>query len=447
MLLMAVTGIFLAWYVQKTIYDYDAKQLGNDMVVLEDMARDSRNSEELADLLRSSRNSIHMHSKTSIFVVRGDGQLIFSAFGLPMPQAMQSWLKEAHPSEPFLLEDNSQGAQLMIFKGVRLRSEVKPLYLGLTMNRSDTVNIIRTFYGVAFSITLFASMLAGLLAYSWVRRGLLPLRRVTKTAELITANQLHQKIDLHNVPDEIKRMGAAFNSMLQRLEGSFSRLKDFSADLAHELRTPINNLLGTTQVALARERSIAEYQDVLGSNVEELERLRRMTEDMLFLASTDAAELRLNLKAISMSDVAKKLAEFFEYVAEERNLMIDIEGEAVVLADMNLLERAAQNILVNALRHATEGTVVRCHMGENELEAVFSISNTGPGISHEHLPRLFDRFYRVDTSRTGPLGGSGLGLAIVQSIMRLHNGKATVKSELNHLTTFSLHFPKKTLRN
>ncbi|MBP8298358.1 MAG: heavy metal sensor histidine kinase, partial [Burkholderiales bacterium] len=277
-------------------------------------------------------------------------------------------------------------------------------------------------------------------AVAW--HGLRPLRQIDATASAITADRLAERLDLARAPAEVQRLGASFNAMLARLHESFRRLSEFSSDLAHELRTPLNNLLGQTHVALSRPRAPRDYQDVLESNAEELERLRKMTEDMLFLAKADEARTRLDWQTFPLREEADKVADYFAVVAEDRAVQVEVTGAAPVHADRRLVQRALNNLFANAVRHAPPGTPVRVRIDAGDDGGVrLSIANAGPGIAPEHLPRVFDRFYRTDPSRPDSAESNGLGLAIVQSIMRMHGGLATAASGPGGLTTFTLHFP------
>ena len=230
--------------------------------------------------------------------------------------------------------------------------------------------------------------------------------------------------------------------MLDRLGESFSRLTQFSSDLSHELRTPINNLMGEAQVALSRARTADQYREVLESSLEELDRLSRMTENMLFLARTDQPAAGIIRDWIDARREVEKLAEFYEIMADESGLHIRCTGNARVFADLSLMRRAISNLISNALRHTPRGGDVEVALkDETDGSATIAISNAGPGIPAQHLKRIFDRFYQVDTSRERSRDGVGLGLAIVNSIMRLHGGTVSVSSEPGAHTTFILRFP------
>lgn len=293
------------------------------------------------------------------------------------------------------------------------------------------------------------TMAAGVLAtfvcgYLMVRRGLRPLSVAAQAAGEITATRLGGRLRVEDAPAELADMVHAFNQMLDRLEESFRRLTQFSSDIAHDLRTPINNLMIETQVILRAPREASEYEALLASNIEEYERLNRMIESMLFLARADNAQISLSHDAISPDQELKRIAEYFSGMAEERQLFIDAEGgDTLMMADPVLLRRAISNLVINAIQHSPRGGRITLRSKEqNDGKIVISVANVGVGISREHLPRIFDRFYRVDNARAGSRTSSGLGLAIVKSIAHLHGGDVRVESTQGGLTTFYLELPR-----
>jgi two-component system heavy metal sensor histidine kinase CusS len=290
-------------------------------------------------------------------------------------------------------------------------------------------------------------LLVGLLvAATWAviitRRGLQPLANITRATERIGAQQLQERIRTGAWPGELVSLAAAFDQMLDRLQDSFERLSQFSADLAHELRSPINNLMGEAQVALSQERSAPEYARVLHSALEELGRLARMIDSMLFLAQADQARAAPSLAPLDAGVELRKVAEFYQPLADEQGVELVCTGGCDILADPSLLRRALSNLLSNALRYTQRGGRVTLHAAAIlPDECSVSVIDTGTGIAPEHLPRIADRFYRVDPSRANSQAGSGLGLAIVKSIMELHGGQLRIDSVVGKGTIATLVFP------
>ncbi len=291
---------------------------------------------------------------------------------------------------------------------------------------------------VVLLIGIPISALIGIVA---ARRGMQPLTDITKAAERITASQLHERINAAQWPQELVVLASAFDGMLDRLEDAFNRLSQFSADLAHELRTPINNLRGEAEVAMSRPRAASEYRDILASSLEEYERLSRMTDSLLFLAKADSTQAIPNLSPVDAGKEVAKIISFYEALAADQGVQVLCEGNETVQADPTLFHRAVSNLLSNALHYTPRGGKIVFsirHVPNGTIQVV--CSDTGIGIAPEHLSRIFDRFYRIDSSRHGPAEGTGLGLSIVKSIMHLHGGDFTVTSVVGEGSSFSLIF-------
>ena len=288
---------------------------------------------------------------------------------------------------------------------------------------------------------LLATLAMGLLGWFVVRRGLAPLQSIKRQAAEITANRLHTRLPVKAIPLELGDLVSALNEMLSRLEESFQRLSDFSSDLAHELRTPVSNLLTQTQVTLSRDRSADEYRDILASNAEEFERLSRMIADMLFLAKAENKQIIPHPEPLELADEVAELLEFYGVLAEEKEIRLSVVGHGTVSGDRLMLRRAISNLLSNALRYTPVGGTVTVRIETQGDEAVkLTVENTGSCIAAEHLPRLFDRFYRTDSARQRTTEGSGLGLAITRSILIAHGGDVSVRSA-EGITRFTLSLP------
>ena len=279
-------------------------------------------------------------------------------------------------------------------------------------------------------------------ALAIAKLGLRPLNVFSRVTTHITAHDLSTRIDTTGLPEELNGLAVAFNAMLTRLDEGVRRLSEFSSDLAHELRTPLATLLGRTQVALSQPRSNEELVDVLVGNVDELQRLSRLVADMLFLARADDAKAALDRVGLELADEARTLAVFMELLAQERGMTIAVSGGVKVKADRQLVRRMIINLLSNALRHGTSGSTVGVHAYANGASACIDVTNDGEPISLKHQERLFERLYRVDSSRARDSGGTGLGLAIVKAIAALHGGTVRVVSDAGTGTRFTLCLPK-----
>jgi two-component system heavy metal sensor histidine kinase CusS len=309
----------------------------------------------------------------------------------------------------------------------------------LAQDRSSDEQVERNF-ALLFIAVLFCGVLASaLIAIIVTRRGLRPLRKMTESVTRIGPDQLKQRIGSTGWPHELQPLAIAFDEMLKRLDDSFTRLSQFSADLAHELRTPIANVLGEAQVALTRDRTAADYRETIESTVAECERLSRIVDNLLFVARVDAASEPIARKWFDARVAVEKIAAFYQMIADDHNVTINCTGDGQIYADPDLFERVVGNLLENALRFTPEHGSIRIAVSKHNSNFQVTVSDNGCGIAAEHLPRVFDRFYRAESSRSSD--GAGLGLALVKSIVELHGGSAAIQSELNHGTTVVLRFP------
>ncbi|GAB2871029.1 sensor histidine kinase [Paraburkholderia jirisanensis] len=306
---------------------------------------------------------------------------------------------------------------------------------------TERTRMLREYRNQILLFATLAAVLAALIAYVLARRGMQPLQRLAAQTASIGMGNLSTRIEWRDAPRELDALIGAFNGMLDRLERGFTQLKQVSADMAHDLRTPIGNLLGQTEVGLSQTREPAYYQRLLGSNFEELQRMSKMIDNMLFLARAEHADHAIERKLLPVADEFERMAEYFEDLADDRGVRIEWRGDGDVYADALLLRRALANLLANAVRYAEPGTAISMVAQQGAQSTTVYVENRGPTIAPQHLERLFDRFYRVDESRQRSAESSGLGLSIVRSIMMLHGGKWHAASG-DGVTRFTLEFPR-----
>lgn len=297
----------------------------------------------------------------------------------------------------------------------------------------------------AYSRNLMIAWLVGVLltfVVGWeaARRGLKPLLYLSKQAAAIGPHDLKVRLDEGSQPHELHAVTAALNLMLARLEEGYIRLSQFSEDLAHEMRTPLNNLMIQNQLALSQLPTLDGYEQLLESQQEEYERVSRMIDNMLFLARAEKHNTVLQCEPVDLYTLAQQLSGYFEGMAQERGMRIEVQAVGVVYADTRLLRRALANLLANAIRYGDDYSVIVLRTHANSVGMDIAVINYGSQIDSHHLPRLFDRFYRCDASRSRPDDSGGLGLAIVKSIMQMHGGEVMVSSTQTE-TQFILRFP------
>jgi two-component system heavy metal sensor histidine kinase CusS len=345
------------------------------------------------------------------------------------------------PARYFLVLDvavDTPGREAAKLGGPRLGPQGTVLRGVLDVSRDQ--HVLRAYRTKLAGVIVLAIVLSAGAGWLLARRGLAPVRAISKEIGRINAEKLHARIASEAWPSDLRVLASTFDDMLARLEQSFAQLTRFSSDLAHEFRSPINNLVAAASVTLARARDPAEYQKTLEVVVEEGQRLSRMVSSMLFLARADNAGQHLHLERVALADEFRKLVDFYEIAAEEQGVTLLAQGEGELMVDPVLLRRALSNLLANALRYTPRGGSVRLSATRERGAVAIAVSDDGKGIATEHLPFLFDRFYRADTARSSA-DSTGLGLAVVRSIAELHGGKAEVVSVLGKGSSFTLRFP------
>lgn len=398
-------------------------------------------SDSAADLQNRLDDALRHHPGLFVRVSDASGALLYAsaAFSFPMAvvdargnapaDSVPSWHSGNHEYRALGATAPSHQA---LGDGIRLLAAVDTLH---------HAHFIHSLQAVLGAYALLAAVASGMLGWWAARTGLAPLRAMKASAQAVTAHRLDQRMPAESVPVELAELATSLNDMLARLQGDFQRLSDFSSDLAHELRTPISNLLTQTQVALSSRRDAETYRDILASNAEELQRLARMVSDMLLLAKAEHGLLLPRAEQIALADEVGALLDFYDALAEEKAIRLQQSGVGSIKGDRLMLRRAISNLLSNALRHTPAGGLVAIGIECLPTGVELHVTNTGATIDPELLPRLFDRFFRADKARTHPeTEGAGLGLAITRAIVQAHGGSASVSSA-DGRTRFTLSFP------
>jgi two-component system, OmpR family, heavy metal sensor histidine kinase CusS len=278
------------------------------------------------------------------------------------------------------------------------------------------------------------------IGYAIAKRGVRPLAHITTAARRIRSNTLDSRIAVDGLPHELVTLAETFNAMLGRLEESFERLSRFSADIAHELRTPVNNLRGEAEVALRQVRPADEYRTVLESLLEEAVRLSRMIDSLLFVARAEHPETDISRERLHIAHEFAIVKEFYDAPASEAGVAIVIDADPGLDADLDrtLWQRAVSNLVANALDYTPRGGTITMRAQQSGSDVLVQVRDTGVGIPPNNLAHVFDRFYRADPARRGHAGRLGLGLALVKSIVTLHGGSVDVESDVGLGTTISL---------
>lgn len=344
------------------------------------------------------------------------------------------------PRIPYTCDPTGIGPSRCVFARDRLPSG-EDVRIALVRTATDRQSLLKSYRVDIWLAVAVGAILLGGLGYAIARRGLRPVESLGRQTSIIEAHNLSERLDIRGGPMELRELASSVNRMLDRLERAFVRLSQFSSDLAHDMRTPLANVISSSQVTLSRPRTSDEYEALIDSNIEECERLQRMIENMLFLARTENAHLHLKVSDLDTEMELQRLASYYQSIADEKGVNFVVVGDAHVVADATLFRRAVSNLISNALDHAFAGTAIKLASSRSLQYVVVEVNNHGRPIAPEHLDRIFERFYRVDASRHGSSKNAGLGLAIVKSIMELHRGQVQVSSN-DVSTTFHLQFPR-----
>ena len=443
-LIMICVGSFVGWAMDDHFKDIDAAELDGKLELVAHILGETRDAAALDAFPRRLGDALVGHHALSVSVATADGQSLLATGAARFPQAiLENPLKGTRITRAMLQSwgdssGNYRGVSVNLPSGVPGGMPFRvALAVSVTHHEVFTRSVRRMVWlAVGVGIALII-MLAWLMAH----RGLAPLRDITQLARSMSAERLDARLPVEAVPVELSDLARSFNDMLSRLEDSFRRLSDFSSDIAHELRTPISNLMTQTQVALSKARSAEEYREILYSNLEEYQRLAAMIADMLFLAKADNGLIVPSREAVDLAAEIKDLFAYYELLAEDQGATLASSGEGSVTGDRLMLRRALSNLLSNAIRHTPRGGEVSVKIaGDGDGFVSVSVENPGEPIPAEHLPRIFDRFYRIDPSRQRAGEGAGLGLAITRSIIRAHGGRISVSSDSN-TTRFELRLP------
>ena len=443
LVLLAVSAM-IGYLVDEHFKELDIHELTGKMALARHVLSTAQDNAGLDELPRRLGYALIGHGGLSVEVIAPDGKRVFATPGADFPQGLLQARGASEPAPPPALvewaraEHRYRGISTQMHTGV---SELPPFTVAIALDMERHTELMSEFYETLWASVAVGILLTSFLGWFAARRGLAPVRTIAAIAKGISAEHLNDRLPLEAVPMELVDLANSFNGMLARLDESFRRLSDFSSDLAHELRTPVSNLTTQTQVALTRVRSAEEYREVLYSNLEEYDRLRRMISDMLFIAKADNGLIVPRREQIDLAAEIDGLIEFYRALAEDKGVALFRTGSGRISGEKLMLRRALSNLLSNAIRHTPKGGKIVASVESADPRLVrIAVENTGENIPAEHLPRLFDRFYQVEPSRQRNGDGAGLGLAIAKSIVDAHAGKLVVSSA-NGLTSFAVTIP------
>ena len=341
---------------------------------------------------------------------------------------------------------NGQRARVYALPLLRDGQAIGTLEVAESLNVTETVlRSLALILLVAVPATLALAALGG---WFIADRSLRPIAAITQQAQRMSEQDLHRRLNLDLPDDEVGQLARTFDAMLDRLEAAFQRQRQFTADASHELRTPLTVMKTNIGVTLNRPRSVKQYQIALEQVEDEVDRLTRLTSDLLLLARADARQPSAQQREIDLAPIGQGICDDLKPLAESNDLALNFSAPecAKTCGDPDQLYRVFFNLIENAIKYTAQGSVSMSITSQPALNSTpaqvrIAIEDTGPGIAAEHLPHLFERFYRVDAARSREQGGSGLGLAIAHSIVTAHGGTLDVSSEVGRGTTITVTLP------
>jgi two-component system, OmpR family, heavy metal sensor histidine kinase CusS len=448
--LLVVSSLILYWSLARTLEIQDEEILADRIRTVHLLAQNQDTRiEQLRERIETEW-SRRKYERIFARIIDENGNVLTETPGLEKqePELYQFFMQNETDTK-FLKKDiEANGSVFKFYSEILdlgatsgLRYSVK-LALDVTRER-DLMNKCRQILGGIFLLGLLITLF---FAYNVARKGIQPIREISKIAERISSTSLDERLKPDRFPIEFAQLAHTLNEMLDRLKDSFQRISQFSSDIAHDLRTPLSNLEGELSLALTKKRTPAEYEQTLGSGLEECERLRRILESLTFISRAENPRNVIRKEKMSVKKELQAIRDFYENSALDANIKLEIESpeNLIVMADKTLFQRAVGNLISNAIQYSHAGSAVRLVASKSNGMTIVSVIDQGEGIPAEHLGRVFDRLYRVDVSRTqrnGTAVGLGLGLSIVKSIASLHDGSVAIESEIGKGTAVAIRFP------
>lgn len=437
---LLIAGVLFERAAENHFLDDDIQELSGKMELIRSLLASIKTPEAVAELPTRIGDAVFGHPGIAISIATNDGAVLFSTGPGDVAQHLLRGDELGKP-QPAIWSNGSRFYRIVANHLPLGIPDSQPVSVAIAFDISDDRAFMSEFRQFLWFGMTLAAVIMALLGWAAVYQGLLPLREMSASVAAISAEQLDRVLPEEGVPPELRDLVLAFNRMLGRLEDSFRRLSEFSADLAHELRTPIHNMLIQTQVTLGQERDASEYRSNLQSNLEELDRLSRTASDMLFLARADNRLIAPKREPVELHKEVEQLLGFYEAYASDRGVKLVQTGMATISGDRLMIQRALSNLLSNAIRFTPAGKAVAVAISEGAGETQVAVTNPGPEIPAEHLSRIFERLYRIDPARReGESEHAGLGLAITKSIVELHGGSIRAASYEGE-TTFTVALP------
>jgi two-component system heavy metal sensor histidine kinase CusS len=415
----AATGVLLHHALADELVRMSHAELGGKIDVVKQFVREARTQDGLRALREHLDYVLVEHPDMQVWLEAADGSVLY---GGTLPQTVAHLDHHGH-----LVVERQDGVRMEAMEERLLPSPLLPvarILVGFDMREREW--LLGRYRNALVAVCAIGVLLSAALAAAAILQTLRPMKRLSAQAAAITPRSLTSRLS-DDVDKELGGLVAAFNGVLERLEGAYRQMEAFNADAAHELRTPLATLISGNQVILAQSRTIDELRDTLTSNLEDLERLKALVNDMLFLARADRGEMAASVEPVDLGAETDKTIEYLDAFVEEAGLTVQRRGDAVAMCNPALVRRALSNLLTNATKHTDRGGHITVDIARTPNGARLSVSNPGTPIAPGVAQRMFDRFYRADPARRQSSDSHGLGLAIVQAIARMHGGGTFVE--------------------
>ena len=442
LLLFGLVGGALYWETVNILYKTDHEFLANEVEEIQNLIL----NEEVNETALKEAVIIEPHEPNAalyryfIRIINDQNTAIMTTPGMDKIFPLQFAQHNLHTATNYRWLEIENSNYLLIqaplnFKGGKMgRVEI---LLDISYQHSHIAD--RKILWLALSI---GTLLALLFGFVIANRAMLSLEELTKSTENITIYSLNQRLDPESWPRELRRLGRAYNLMLDRIQQGSDRLKAFADELSHEMRIPINNLILETEVMLSKPQTVAEYERALASNLEDYQRIAKLIENILFLARNENPQKTITREWLNLNDEVQNIFEYYQAFADEKNIRLVLVGQAQFKVNATLFQRMMGNLISNAIKHTQTDGEVKIELLNEATQVVIQVHDTGIGIAKEHIPLLFNRFFRVETATNTKTNGIGLGLPIVKSIVDLHHGSISVSSTVNVGTIVKIVFPK-----
>ncbi|SSW67925.1 Sensor kinase CusS [Achromobacter veterisilvae] len=420
LLVSSLAGATLFWALKREVERQEITEVSGKLELIDHLIDMQNSASGLQDLAATFDEMRAGQGQLGIWILDAQGKVVY---GGAAPETL-----ETLPDRQVVLQAPDGGRM----RGLRVDMNDRILpgaQLTVAVSTRSSSQFLYA-YGTALALICALWVGATVMLAAWaVRRSMAPARRLSEQAARIQPDNLSRRLPLEDTDRELHELVRSFNRTLERLQEAYQQMEGFNADVAHELRTPLATLINGAQVMLSSPRSANELRDALESNLEELEDLKTLVNDMLFLARADRGERAADLKPVSLAAEARRVAEYYEATLEEHGVALRCEGDAAVAANPGLVRRALANLISNAIKATPRGGEIVLSCSASPAGARVEARNPGPPIPAADLPRIFDRFFRSGQARAPRSEGHGLGLAIVRAIARMHGGEVDAASD------------------